>query len=149
MAGMIARGTMDGAVGSIDAAFDKEAVAAFTFCDARYDRSLTSPDLPSGSDVRKILEQLEYKTSSHTINQTSNIDEIIERARRANWCLLIDERLHVEPGPEVCNQERVGSPGESYNSYFTVDYMASLFPHGIVLPPVSPEWQHCCILSDE
>jgi SAM-dependent methyltransferase len=124
-------------------------VLAFTFCDARYDRSLTSPDLPSGSDVRKILEQLKYKTSSHTINQTSSIDEIIERARRANWCLLIDERLHVEPGPEVCNQERVGSPGESYNSYFTVDHMASLFPHGTVLPPVSPEWQHCCILSDE
>src|SRR5882757_9857211 len=34
IAGMMARGTMEGAVGSIDGAFDKEAVAAFTFCDA-------------------------------------------------------------------------------------------------------------------
>src|SRR5712671_5387082 len=34
IAGMTARGTMDGAVGSIDGAFDKEAVAAFVFCDA-------------------------------------------------------------------------------------------------------------------
>src|SRR6267142_4335273 len=34
IAGMMARGTMEGAVGSIDGAFEKEAVAAFTFCDA-------------------------------------------------------------------------------------------------------------------
>src|SRR5712664_2031881 len=33
MAGMMARGTMDGAVGFIDEALDREAVAAFAFCD--------------------------------------------------------------------------------------------------------------------
>jgi SAM-dependent methyltransferase len=124
-------------------------VLAFTFCDARYDRSLTSPDVPSGSDVRKILEKLKDKPASYEILQTGDIDEIVERARQANWCILIDEKLHVEPGSEICNQERLGSPGESYNSYFTVDYMASLFPEGTVLPPVSPEWQHCCILRNE
>src|SRR5712675_2499883 len=34
IAGLMARGTMDGAVGSIDGAFDKEAVAGFVCCDA-------------------------------------------------------------------------------------------------------------------
>lgn len=124
-------------------------VFAFTFCDARYDRSVTGPDLPSGSDVRKILEKLTDKPSAQRTRQIGDIDEIVERARQANWCILIDEKLYVEPGPEIGNQERVGSPGESYNSYFTVDYMASLFTEGRVLPPVSPEWQHCCILRNE
>jgi SAM-dependent methyltransferase len=123
-------------------------VLAFTFCDARYDRSLTGP-VPSGSDVQKILEKLKDKPSAREIRQIGDIDEIVERACQANWCLLIDEQLHVEPGPEVSNQERLGAPGESYNSYFTVDCIASLFPRGTVLPPVRPEWQHCCILRNE
>jgi SAM-dependent methyltransferase len=124
-------------------------VLAFTFCDARYDRSLTSPDVPSGSDVRKILEKLKDKPSSLKIHPPGDIDEIVERARQANWCILIDEKLHVEPGPEICHQERMGAPGESYNSYFTVNYMASLFPKATVRAPVRPEWQHCCILRNE
>jgi SAM-dependent methyltransferase len=136
-------------VHQLESMLEPNGVLAFTFCDARYDRSLTSPDVPSGSDVRKILEKLKDKPSSHKVLQTGDIDEIVARARQANWCILIDEKLHVEPGPEICNQERVGAPGESYNSYFTVDYMASLFPKGTVLPPVSPEWQHCCILRNE
>lgn len=122
---------------------------AFTFCDASYDRSATSPEVSAGSDVRKILEMLKVKPSFRGMGAISDVDEIVERARQANWCLLIDEKLYVAPGPEVCNQERRGTPGESYNSYFSVDYMASLFPGARVLPPVSPEWQHCCILRNE
>jgi SAM-dependent methyltransferase len=122
---------------------------AFTFCDARYDRSLTSPDLPAGSDVQKILEKLKDKPSAEAIPENGEIDEIVARAMKAKWCVLIDHRLYVEPGPEISGQERTGAPQESYNSYFTADYVASLFPHGTVLPPVSPEWQHCCILRSE
>jgi SAM-dependent methyltransferase len=124
-----------------------EGVLAFTFCDARYDRSLTGPELSAGSDVRKILEKLKDKPSSRAIRQPGNIDEIVRQANDAKWCLLIDEQLYVEPGAELCNQRRTGTPDESYNSYFTVDYMASLFPQAMVLPPVSPEWQHCCIVK--
>ena len=126
-----------------------EGVLAFTFCDARYDRSLTCPDLPAGSDVRKILEKLKDKPSSRAILHPNDIDEIVERANEAKWCLLIDEKLYVEPGLEVCNQERAGTPAESYNSYFTVNYMTSLFPDGEIVSPVSPEWQHCCLLRNE
>ena len=124
-------------------------VLAFTFCDARYDRSLTNPDLPAGSDVRKILEKLKDKPSADAIPKNGEIDEIVARAVKANWCVLIDDRLHIEPGAEISGQERTGAADESYNSYFTADYLASLFPDGTVLPPVSPEWQHCCILRNE
>lgn len=116
---------------------------AFTFCDARYDRSLSDPELPSGSDVRKNLERRRFKNSAR------DIDEIVERASQSNWCLLIDEELYVEPGDELSHQERLGKPEESYCTYFTVEHMTSLFPEAKVLPPVSPEWQHCCILRKE
>lgn len=124
-------------------------VLAFTFCDARHDRSLTSPDLPAGSDVQKILEKLKDKPSAQAIPKNGEIDEIVARAVKAKWCVLIDDRLYVEPGSEISGQERIGDPEESYNSYFTSDYLASLFPDGTVLAPVSPEWQHCCILRSE
>jgi len=113
---------------------------AFTFCDARYDRSRSDPSLSPGSDVRKILQWQRARNSAH------DIDALVERACSAKWCLVIGENLYLEPGPEFSNQERVGEPWESYCSYFSADYMAMLFPQGNVLSPVSPEWQHCCVL---
>jgi len=118
-------------------------VLAFTFCDPRYDRRLSDPALQPGSDVRKNLERQRFKNSSH------DIDYIVERARQSNWCVLIDEELHVEPGYEFSRQVGLGRPGESYCTYFTVDHLASLFPEATVHPPVSPEWQHCCVLRKE
>lgn len=117
-----------------------QGVLAFTFTDPSYDRSLCAPELPSGTDVRKMLEWRQAE------NPPLEIDRIVETARRSNWCVLIDEELHVEPGDHLSNQEHRGKPWESYCSYFTVDYMGSLFPEAKVLPPVSPEWQHCCVL---
>lgn len=69
-----------------------------------------------------------------------------ETSRNSNWCVVVDDELYLEPGNELCQQERRGKLGESYCSYFTADYMASLFPGATVLPPVSSESQHCCIL---
>jgi SAM-dependent methyltransferase len=68
---------------------------------------------------------------------------------KPNWCVEVNEELYFEPGNELCQQERHGEPGESYCSYFTAAYMASLFPGAIVHPPISPESQHCCILRSE
>jgi SAM-dependent methyltransferase len=114
-------------------------VLAFTFTDARYDRSLSDPELPAGSDVRKMLQRNRVKNTSR------DIDQIVQRACEAKWCLLIDEELHVEPGDEFSHQQRRGQPDESYCAYYAVDYMASLFPDAKVHPPVNPEWQHCCL----
>lgn len=67
-------------------------------------------------------------------------------ARPIQWCVEVGGKRYSEPGNQLCQQEMVGQPGESYCSYFAADYMASLFPDGKVLPPVSPESQHCCTL---
>lgn len=130
-------------VGQLRRMLAPRGVLAFTFTDPRYDRSLSDPRLHPGTDVRKILEWLQAE------DPALEIESKVEAASQSNWCLLIDDKLHVEPGPEICSQERLGIPGESYNSYFTADYMAALFPDGRVLPPVTPEWQHCCILKNE
>jgi len=118
-----------------------QGVFAFTFCDPRYDRSLSDPGLPSGTDVRKMLEWQQAE------NPSLEIEGMVETARHSNWGVFVDDELYVEPGNELCQQERRGKPGEYYFSYFTVDLMASLFPDATVLPPVSPEWQHCCVLK--
>ena len=106
---------------------------AFTFDDPRYDRSIFDPERPPGSPVRWHLE-------------SRGTEDIIERAQ---WYILINDDLYVEPGDEFCQQTRAGDPLESYCSFFTVDYITSLFPDATVLPPVSPEWQHCCILKNK
>jgi SAM-dependent methyltransferase len=129
-------------VGSLRRMLAPRGVLAFTFCDQRYDRSLSDPQLPGGSDVRKNLER-------ERVNNTArDIDEKVDRARQANWCIVIDEEVYVDPGDEFCHQNRVGRPNESYCSYYTADFMASLFPDATVYPPVSPEWQHCCVLRN-
>ena len=120
----------------------RKGVIAFTFADPAYDRSLSDPDLPSGTDVRKNLEWRRVK------NSPRDIHEIVERARGSRWCVLINEDLYVEPGKEMCHQERKGVPWESYCAYYAVDYMASLFPDATLFAPVSPEWQHCCVLRN-
>lgn len=127
----IDRREMLGLVGSLRGMLAPGGVLAFTFSDPHYDRSLSDPTLPSGSAVQRHLE-------SH------GADELAEWAR---WCVLIDDDLYVEPGDELCHQTRVGKPLESYCSFFTANYMASLFPDATVHPPVSPEWQHCCIVK--
>jgi len=127
-------------VGQLRNMLRPQGVLAFTFCDPSYDRSLSDPALPSGTDVRKNLEWRRVRNSS------ANIVDIVERARQSNWCVLIDEELYVEPGHEFSNQQRREKAWESYCSFFAVDHIASLFPEATVLAPVSPEWQHCCIL---
>lgn len=116
-------------VGSLRRMLVREGVLAFTFFDPHYDRSLSDPTKPSRSAVQ--------------LHLGSRRAETVERGR---WFVLIDDYLYVEPGDELCHQKRLGKPLESYCSFFAADYMASLFPGATVHPPVSPEWQHCCII---
>jgi hypothetical protein len=107
-----------------------DGVLAFTFLEPRYDRSLSDPSLPRGSSV--------------LLNLSPRGND--EKVRRARWLVLIDDHLYIEPDDTVCNQTRNGKPLESFCSFFTADYMKTLFPGADVLAPVQREWQHCCVL---
>ncbi|HEV7920149.1 MAG TPA: class I SAM-dependent methyltransferase [Thermoanaerobaculia bacterium] len=137
------RGEMIELVGGLRRMLAPGGVLAFTFCDPRWDRSLSDPSLPPGSDVRKMLERHgDMKTPAER-------EAIVERAMRSDWCVLIDTDLYTDPGDELSNQVRTGNPLESYCSYFAAEYLASLFPDAEVHPPVSPEWQHCCVFREQ
>jgi SAM-dependent methyltransferase len=118
-------------VGSLRGMLSPGGVLAFTFFDPHYDRSLSDPTQPPGSAVGRYAGARGGGSAG----------------RLPQWYILIDDDLYAEPGDEFCHQTRVGKPLESYCSFFTADYMRSLFPDATLLPPVSPEWQHCCILK--
>jgi len=126
----IDRSEMIELVGSLRNMLTPEGVLAFTFDDPHYDRSLSDPARPPGSPVLWKLD-------------SQGKHEVAERAR---WYILVDDDLYIEPGDEFNQQTREGKPLESYCSYFTVDYITSLFPDARIFPPVSPEWQYCCVL---
>jgi len=117
-------------------------VLAFTFTDPSYDRALTDSRLPPGTGVQAMLQQNKDKVP------LLEAEEMVKRASQSNWCLLIDARLYVEPGDEFSHQQRQGRAEESYCSYFKPDWIQALFPDGKVHAPVTPEWQHCCVLRN-
>ncbi len=114
-------------------------VLAFTFSDPRYDRSLADPRQRSGAAVPAMCVR------QHAWKPRVGGPAVITRL--PGWGVEIDGALHIEPGDELCQQQRQGRYGESYCSYFAADYLASLFQGARVMPPVSPDWQHCCTLG--
>ena len=68
--------------------------------------------------------------------------------KRARWFVIIDNCLYPEPGKLVCHQTRQGKPHESYTSFFTPEYVKSLFRGATIHPPVCREWQHCCVVRN-
>jgi SAM-dependent methyltransferase len=120
-----------------------QGVLAFTFMDPSYDRSLSVPGVPSGTGLIRVSEcQLPN-------NLSPEIARAVEAAVYPRWCAGVDDTLYLEPGDELCQQNWRDKPYESYCSYFTAGYMASLFPDATVHPPVSPEWQHCCLIRNK
>ena len=82
-----------------------QGVLAFTFTDPSYDRALSDPSLPPGTGVREMLERDKDKIPA------LEIEDMVRRAEQSKWCLLIDEKLYVEPGDEFSHQQRQGRPG--------------------------------------
>lgn len=119
-------------VGALRSMLTRDGVLAFTFSDPHYDRSQSDPYAEPGASGVK----------AHFVSRNGG-----ETVEQAQWYVRIDDDLYVEPGDHLCHQTRVGKPLESYLSYFTAEYVGSLFPGSRVLPPVSPEWQHCCVLK--
>lgn len=120
-------------VGALRRMLAPDGVLAFTFFEPHYDRSLSDPRLRRGTSV---LRNLGPRGRT-------------EMVKRAKWFVIIDDRLYVEPGNVVCHQTRQGRPHESYCSFFTADFMKSLFPDAAIREPVCREWQHCCIIRSE
>jgi SAM-dependent methyltransferase len=120
-------------VGALRRMLAPDGVLAFTFFDPRFDRSLSDPRLPRGSTVLRNLGPRGQ----------------LEMVRRARWIIVIDDTLYVEPDDALYHQTRAGKPHESYCSFFTAEFMQTLFPGAAIREPVCREWQHCCIIKNQ
>ena len=117
---------------------------AFTFIDPHY-RSW-SPSRYDGNNLRWRLEREIFLEKEKGNTLAIDVDGLIERAHDAPWFVLVNgEDLYLESeatktyGPE---QQR------TYHTFYSVDYMQSLFPEATILPPVNDEMQHCCVIRN-
>jgi SAM-dependent methyltransferase len=110
-------------------------VLAFTFIDQNW---FSWPGEYDGDNFRWRLEREKNDL------QSPRTLEMIERARRANWCMLVNgtdlyvETEEIDPVPPA--QQR------TCHVFHTVPFMESLFPHAVMQPPANGEMQHCCLI---
>ena len=107
---------------------------AFTFLDPYYFAS------PKQSNFQWRLE-LELERKHIT---TSQMKDIAERSANADWFMLVNwTDLYVET--EDIHRYKPEEEQTCY-VYHTEAYMRSLFPKATILPPVSNEMHHCCVI---
>jgi hypothetical protein len=107
---------------------------AFTFLDPYYFAS------PSRSNFQWRLD-LELERNNITASQK---EALSRRSANAKWFMLVNSTdLYVET-------EAIKSyaPEEEQTCYVyhTEEYMRALFPRATILPPVSNEMHHCCVI---
>ena len=110
---------------------------AFTFIDPNYH---AWPDRDPRNNLVWRLEREIFLENTLDID----VHGLAARAKDAQWFVLVNgEDLYLET-EETRNYE----PHEqrTYHTFYTVDYMKSLFPHATILPPANDEMQHCCVI---
>lgn len=114
---------------------------AFTFIDPHY---YSWPGRYDGNNLRWRLEREIFLESEKGNTLNIDVDDLITRACQAPWFVLVNgEDLFLES--EVT---RVYEPDQqrTYHTFYSVEYMKSLFPEATILPPVNDEMQHCCVI---
>ena len=114
---------------------------AFTFIDPHY-RSW--PGRYDGDNLRWRLEREIFLEREKGNTLDIEVDNLGQRARRAPWFVLVNgEDLYLES-----EATRTYEPEEqrTYHTFYSVEYMQSLFPEAVILPPVNDEMQHCCVI---
>jgi hypothetical protein len=116
---------------------------AFTFIDPDY---CSWPGRYDGNNLRWRLEREIFLEREKGNTLDIDVDDLVRRARHSPWFVLVNgEDLYLET--EVW---RVYEPEQqrTYHTFYTVEYMKSLFPEATILPPVNDEMQHCCVIRN-
>ena len=110
---------------------------AFSFIDHNY---WSWPVEYDGNNLKWRLEKIMERRHLNL-----NVQEYLERAQQAAWCILVDDvDLYIE------NEELADySPniGKSFHVYHTAEFMEKLYPGSEILTPANNEMQHCCIIE--
>ena len=114
---------------------------AFTFIDPHY---FSWPDRYDGNNLRWRLEREIFLEKEKGNTLVIDVGELCESARGAWWFVLVNgEDLYRETeDTKTYEPERQ----RTYHTFYSVDYMKSLFPEATILPPANDEMQHCCVI---
>jgi SAM-dependent methyltransferase len=146
----IGRAEMMDLVAQLEDQLADDGVLAFTFIDPHFNPAASDGKLHegyyNGSNLRQRLERLKRQAPA------VDVPPLLERARGAAWCVLVNEDdLYIE-------SEEVRRYGEgqqrSFCTFYTADYIGTLFPAATVLPPPHSAYapdeeavlQHCCVI---
>jgi 2-polyprenyl-3-methyl-5-hydroxy-6-metoxy-1,4-benzoquinol methylase len=110
----------------------------FSFLDPNY--------VPPGITDRNLIAFLRKRIRN---SNSLAVEALARIAGGAAWCTLVDQSLFVET-EGYCNGRNGVAHG--YLAFYTAEYMRTLFPYGLVQPPVRETpllIQHCCILKHD
>ena len=116
---------------------------AFTFIDPHY---FSWPGRYDGNNLRWRLEREIFLEKEKGNTLDIDVDDLIERAQGAPWFVLVNgEDLYLETeATKIYGLEQQ----RTYHTFYSVDYIKSLFPEATILPPVNEEMQHCCVIRN-
>ena len=114
---------------------------AFTFIDPHY---FSWPNRYDRNNLRWRLEREIFLEKEKGNTLDIDVSQLCERARDSLWFVLVNgEDLYLETeDTKVYEAERQ----RTYHTFYSVDYMKSLFPQATILPPANDEMQHCCVI---
>ncbi len=120
-------------------------VLAFTFFDPRWNAFNGDP-FP-GSNLRWRLQV------NKAANPGMDVDSLIEKSKDAKWVTLVNHELYVddegrsEGQNEGQNEQQQNQANhKAYIVFCDPEHMKTIFPDAEILPPVSPERHHCCVI---
>ena len=114
---------------------------AFTFIDPRYS---SWPGRYNANNLVWRLEREIFLEKEKGNKLDIDVPGLAEQARDAEWFVLVNgEDLYLET-----EQTKHYAPEQqrTYHTFYTAEYLRSLFPNAKILPPVNDEMQHCCII---
>jgi hypothetical protein len=114
---------------------------AFTFIDPDY---FSWPGRYDGNNLRWRLEREIFLEKEKGNTLDIDVADLIERAHGAPWFVLVngeDLFLKTEATKTYEPEQQ-----RTYHTFYSVEYMKSLFPEATILPPVNDEMQHCCVI---
>ncbi len=115
---------------------ERGGLLAFTFIDPHYE---TWPGRYDGNNLKWRLDRSKEEYPG------LDVESLLERARGASFCSLVNHRdLYLE-GEEIRHYQ----PRDQYylDVFYTADHIKSLFPEARILPPINGEMQHCCLFE--
>lgn len=115
---------------------------AFTFIDPH---CFSWPGWYDGNNLRWRLEREIFLEKEKGNTLDIDVDALCNRARGVPWFVLVNgEDLYLETeATKTYEPERQ----RTYHTFYSIEYMKSLYPEATILPPVNDEMQHCCVIK--